>query len=224
MAVFSDKKIIESWRKNVAPWVDAIRRDAIASRVDVTNRAVLDAVSQYCPANLLDVGCGEGWLIRELSKAGVSCTGMDVVPEFAGHVRESGGTFQHLSYEAFGPDAFEERFDVVVCNFSLLGKESVERVIERSVDVLRPKGVLIVQTVHPIEASDAGNYVDGWRRGSWQGFGEAFVDPAPWYFRTMDSWTALFHRAGFDHLTVSEPRHPSTGARMSVIFEARMRQ
>lgn len=221
MGKFSDKAIIESWRKNVAPWVSAIKNDEINSRVEVTNHAILEAIFSYEPSNLLDVGCGEGWLIREASNAGIVCTGIDVVPEFYEDVENSGGKFKLLPYEEFGPEAFDEAFDVIVCNFSLLGKESVEHVIQQSADVLNSHGVLIVQTVHPVEASSPDNYVDGWRKGSWQEFGEDFVDPPPWYFRTIDSWNALFRLAGFDSLKVTEPSHPETGARMSVIFEAR---
>ena len=66
----SDKAIIDSWRKNAAAWIKAIAQENIASRTEVTNDAILDAVLCCNPANLLDIGCGEGWLIREISKYG----------------------------------------------------------------------------------------------------------------------------------------------------------
>lgn len=221
MEKFSDKAIIESWRKNADPWISAIKNEEIISRIEVTNHAILEAIRSYKPSNLLDIGCGEGWLIREASKSSIICTGIDAIPEFSKYVENSGGQFKLLSYEEFGPETFDEKFDVIVCNFSLLGKESVENIIERSVEVLNTAGTLIVQTVHPVESSSPDAYVDGWRKGSWQGFGENFVDPAPWYFRTLDSWKALFNWAGFDNLKVTEPCHLKTGAKMSVLFEAR---
>ncbi|MCG8383483.1 MAG: class I SAM-dependent methyltransferase [Gammaproteobacteria bacterium] len=221
MDKFSDKAIIESWRKNANAWVDTIKNEKIISRTEVTNHAILSAVLSHKPSHLLDIGCGEGWLIRELSKSNVACTGMDVIPEFSEHVESSGGRFKQLAYEAFKLGVFDKKFDVIVCNFSLLGKESVENVIEQSVGVLNTTGTLIVQTVHPIESSCSDDYTDGWRKGSWEGFDEAFTDPAPWYFRTLESWKILFNQAGFDQLNVTEPCHPQTGKKMSVLFEAK---
>lgn len=220
MKEYSDAAIIESWRKNVVPWVRAIRNKEIVSRVEVTNRSILETIAKYKPFRLLDVGCGEGWLLREMSKAGTVCTGMDVIPEFSEYVENSGGKFKLLSYEEFEPGAFDEKFEVIVCNFSMFGKESVENVVARSVEVLTENGTLIVQTLHPNSASPDNN-VDGWRDGNWQSFGGDFVDPAPWYFRTIDSWKALFNSAGFETIVVTETSHPKTGAKMSIIFEAR---
>ncbi|MDX1755708.1 MAG: class I SAM-dependent methyltransferase [Marinobacter sp.] len=217
---FSDEAIIESWRKNAIPWINAIRNSAISSRVDVTDNAIVTAVMRGNPKTVLDVGCGEGWLIRALSAFGIDCTGIDAVPEFSECVEKSGGRFLHLPYELFGAESFTGEFDAVVCNFSLLGKESVERVIEHSPHILATAGTLIIQTLHPVEASTPETYVDGWRKGDWRGIGGGFVEPAPWYFRTLGSWEELLSQAGFTHLKVTEPRHPNTGARMSVIFEA----
>ena len=220
MDELSDRAIIQSWNKNAAPWVKAIANEEIESRIAVTNQAVLDVVLKEKPASLLDVGCGEGWLIREVMKTGVKCVGTDVVPAFSIHIQALGAEFVELSYEEFSPDAFQGRFDLLVCNFSLLGKESVENVVTTSKELLNDKGAFIVQTIHPIEESDEQSYTDGWREGSWTGFGDEFSDPAPWYFRTLVSWRMLFKQAGYNDLTISEPRHPITGRRQSVLFVA----
>jgi hypothetical protein len=63
-------------------------------------------------------------------------------------------------------------------------------------------------------------YVDGWREGSWAGFSSDFSDPAPWYFRTLESWKRLIADAGFQLLEMREPIHPVTGKPASVIFIA----
>lgn len=220
MEKFSDHAIIESWRKNIVPWVNAIKNNEITSRIEVTNRAVLDAILKHRPVNLLDIGCGEGWLIREVSRVGVDCTGMDVLPEFAQYVKNSGGKFKEISYEDFSPGAFNEKFDVIVCNFSLLGKESVEHIIKQSTGSLKTHGTLIIQTVHPHGTSNQGNHTDGWREGSWQGFGKNFIDPAPWYFRTTESWKALLNNAGFNRINITEPCRKKTGIKLSILFEA----
>ena len=82
-----------------------------------------------------------------------------------------------------------------MCNFSLLGKESVDSLIAALPFYLDDTGYLIIQTLHPVAACGDNPYQDGWREGSWLGFSNDFSDPAPWYFRTVDSWSALLKAA-----------------------------
>ncbi len=115
-------------------------------------------------------------------------------------------------------DAIQRLFDVVVCNFSLLGKECVELLFSAIPLHLEPGGVFIVQTLHPVVACGDLPYIDGWREGSWSGFGSDFTDPAPWYFRTIQNWETLFTANGFHLLEVREPIHPRTHEPASIIF------
>ena len=64
-------------------------------------------------------------------------------------------------------------------------------------------------------------YADGWRKGSWAGFSDAFTDPAPWYFRTLGTWIAVLHDAGLALVEMREPVDPKTGRPASVIFVAK---
>ena len=193
----SDAKIIDSWHTNAAPWTDAVRNDEIESRRLVTNAAIVDAVLARAPSTVLDVGCGEGWLARALCERGARVTGIDVVPSLVDRARELGGAdFRVLSYEALAAGALDERFDVVVANFSLIGEQSVDALVAAAPRLLTPRGALIIQTLHPVVATGEHPYVDGWRAGSWAGFSSAFSDPAPWYFRTISSWIRLIVAGG----------------------------
>jgi hypothetical protein len=86
--------------------------------------------------------------------------------------------------------------------------------------MLAPRGAMIVQTLHPLLAGGESPYVDGWREGSWVGFSADFADPAPWYFRTMESWVRLFVSSGLRLVEMREPLHPRSGKPASVIFIA----
>jgi 2-polyprenyl-3-methyl-5-hydroxy-6-metoxy-1,4-benzoquinol methylase len=217
----SDARIVDSWRKNASPWTTAVRENQIASRALVTNKAIVDAVLGRSPRTVLDIGCGEGWLARALAERGVSAVGVDVVPALIEQARKAGGgDFRISSYEDIAAGRLDVSVDLVVANFSLIGKESVEGVIRRAPSLLNSRGSLVIQTLHPVASCGDESYADGWRTGSWAGFSEEFSDPAPWYFRTMESWETLLADSGFRILETREPVHPETGKPASVIFIA----
>ena len=222
MKALSDEKIVESWKKNVDPWVMAIRNGEIGSRVQTTNQAVLNTVLTYNPKTVLDIGCGEGWLVRELTKSGVDTLGIDAVPALIKSAGNEGlGKYKVLSYEEISYDVLKEKYDVIVSNFSLLGDESVTDMFHKVPSILLKGGYFIVQTIHPITGCGEEEYKDGWRQGSWNGFNEDFTDPAPWYFRTIDSWKALFASNGFILENIEEPVSKRTGKAASILFTGR---
>ncbi|MCY7307894.1 MAG: hypothetical protein LH632_17530 [Rhodoferax sp.] len=65
-------------------------------------------------------------------------------------------------------------------------------------------------------------YADGWRLGSWDGFNQRFVNAAPWYFRTLESWRRLFPDFGLRLISGQWPIHPRSGKPASVVFCARL--
>lgn len=218
---FSDKAIVESWYKNVDPWTAAVRGGHIASRKQVTDHAIIDALLSCTPSSVLDIGCGEGWLVRELCARKISAVGVDAIPAFIEVARCFGsGEFHTVSYEDIAAGKLDISVHAAVCNFSLLGKESVETLLRAVPLLLESRGVLIIQTLHPVADCDDLPYQDGWRAGTWTGFSADFTDPAPWYFRTMESWTSLVTECGFRLREVREPVNPQTLKPVSVIFIA----
>ncbi|GAB6042972.1 class I SAM-dependent methyltransferase [Endothiovibrio diazotrophicus] len=216
----AEAEILASWRSNAGPWSEAVRGRRIGSRVRVTDRAVVEAVLAAAPRRVLDVGCGEGWLCRALSGAGVEAVGVDAIPELVAQAQAlGGGRFECLDYAALAAGGrFPVAFDAVVCNFSLFGAESVERLLAALPAMLRPGGRLVVQTLHPREACGEAPYADGWRPGSWAGFGPRFTAPAPWYFRTRESWLALFERCGLRLVEERAPLDPASGRAASLLL------
>jgi SAM-dependent methyltransferase len=216
-----DAEIVESWRRNASPWTAAVREEQIESRRLVTNAAIVDAVVARSPRSVLDIGCGEGWLVRALSERGIQAIGVDVVPALVENAKQAGGgEFRVASYEAIARGALELTVDVAVANFSLIGHEAVDALIAHVPRLLTLHGSLIIQTLHPLVATGDRPYVDGWRDGSWAGFSDAFTSPAPWYFRRLESWVRLLTRSGFQVAEVREPVHPISGKPASVVFVA----
>ena len=96
----------------------------------------------------------------------------------------------------------------------------VEALFRAVPSLLNPAGVFVVQTLHPVVANGDSPYIEGWRDGSWAGFSADFVDPPPWFFRTVENWLALFAASGFLLSEMLEPINPKTGKPASIIFVA----
>ncbi len=218
-----EQQILDSWQRNAQPWVRALERGAIVSRVTATNRAIVAAIARLAPQRVLDVGCGEGWLLRELAALGVAAEGVDAVPELVATARAKGAANCHcLSYQQLATHPWASRFDVAVCNFSLLG-ESLEGVLRALAALLTPGGRVLVQTLHPCFTAGAQGYQRAWLEGSWQGMpGDLraeFGDAPPWYFRRLSDWLQLFAAAGFVVTAIDEPAAEVGGEPLSIIFE-----
>src|SRR5882757_2125451 len=193
----SDGKIIEAWNQNASPWTNAVRAGEIESRRLATNRAILDAVLACRPRSVIDLGCGEGWLALALQQSGIDVTAVDAVPALALAAKQAGVVDSRvMSYEEIAGGRLKQSADMVVCNFSLLGKESVDGLLRAIPTLIKPDGALIVQTLHPLVACGDLPYVDGWRAGSWAGFGPDFSDAPPWYFMTLGTWLELIGTSG----------------------------
>jgi 2-polyprenyl-3-methyl-5-hydroxy-6-metoxy-1,4-benzoquinol methylase len=218
----NDAKILRSWSRNAAPWVTAVREHQIESRRLITDGAIVDAVLALSPTTALDIRCGEGWLARALDAHDVKVIGVDATPTLIEEATGAGGgDFRLLLYEEIAAGILDVSVDAIVCNFSLFGRESVESLIKALSTLLNPRGALVVQTLHPHAFCGEAPYRDGWRSGSWDGFGSEFADPAPWYFRTLESWMRLFRHNGFRDIDIYEPIHPRKRQPASIIFVAR---
>jgi 2-polyprenyl-3-methyl-5-hydroxy-6-metoxy-1,4-benzoquinol methylase len=214
-----EQHIIRSWHQNAEPWSEAIRTGSIVSRKLATDRAIVEAVARVAPGRVLDVGCGEGWLARRLTELGIEVVGVDAVAALVRRAARGAGEFYVQDYASLANGDFHCRpCDAAVCNFSLLGSVSVESMLAALPGYLRGRGHLIIQTLHPLAACGDLPYEDGWRDGTWQGFSSDFKDPAPWYFRTLESWLRMLRRCGFELLDFREPTIPGSSTPMSVLF------
>ena len=218
-----EEQILDSWLINAIPWTGAVRRGEILSRERVTNAAILEAIATRAPRTLLDLGCGEGWLAHHCARQGMEVLGTDAVAELTAIAADSAppsARFLTLTYQQIAAGGLNERFDVVVANFSLLGDRSHEALLATLPRLLTSDGCLLVQTLHPLLVCADNPYKDGWREGSWSGFSPTFRAPAPWYFRTLESWMRLFRRHDLVVQELREPLDPLSGQPASVIFRA----
>lgn len=190
--------ILESWSRNAEPWIDAVRNHGIRDPGAPSREAMLAAIRDHAKAGaaVLDVGCGEGWLAQCLSETGYQVTGVDASQTLIEAARQNAqarflvGDLANLRALALG------QFDLVVCNFSLFGEDSVRQFSHTLPSLLTAGGACLIQTLHPLAFFPSGDYRSQWCEGTWAGLPGNFSEPAPWYFRTLADWSALFREAG----------------------------
>src|SRR6185503_6804084 len=174
MIMDKEQLIIQSWQANADNWIRLIESEGIESRKLVTNKAIVSAIKAANPASVFDIGCGEGWLAKELSAPEISITGVDIIPELIAKAKEKvNGNFFVASYEEIYSYTFKMKvsklFDAIVINFALLGKESTESLLASLPQYLLPSGSLYIQTLHPQVRKEINDYVTGWKEGGWKG-------------------------------------------------------
>jgi 2-polyprenyl-3-methyl-5-hydroxy-6-metoxy-1,4-benzoquinol methylase len=208
--------MMQSWRTNAQAWTQAVRNHAIESRRLTTDAAITHAVLRSQPTSILDMGCGEGWLCRALAEHHIETVGIDASPELIEQASALGGEFHVGAYDAM-PD-LGRSFDAIVCNFSLL-EEDLDQAMQQFGKLLKPEGILLIQTVHPDFISDES---EGWQVERFAGFGNGFSQVMPWYFRSTASWVKLLTRNGFKVDEVTKPVHPTTQRPLSLLIQSRL--
>ena len=172
---------------NADAWTRAVREGRIPSRRLATDAAIVQEVAELQPERVLDLGCGEGWLMRALAERGIETVGLDVSLELVMAAEETGGgRYRCCSYDELVDDPTRAGgpYDAIACNFSLLGADlpPLLRALRAN---LAPGGALVIQTVHPWTAAGEEGYADGWRTETFDAFrrrlrgADALVLPHP---------------------------------------------
>jgi len=208
---------------NAEAWTGAVREGRIASRRAGADAAILQAIREFPPCPVLDLGCGEGWLARILHTEGYTVTGVDASSLLIAEARKAGGgTFVEASYAdlARRPDLLQGPFGLVVANYSLLA-ENIRPLLEAVHTWLVKDGALIIQTLHPLSQDPDTRDEAGWRTETFAQMGDGFSAHMPYYFRTFSNWVEELTAAGFAIAHCQEPPHPETGRPLSLLIVAR---
>lgn len=187
--------------------------------------AILKVTGQLKDCDVLDVGCGCGFLSRSLAVMCRSVVGVDVsgrmIEEAKARSEDVGNVrFVNLSVEQFARDS-KLRCDVCVANMMLMTTPNLQESLEAIRGVIKDEGRFVFSIPHPCfwnsyrhdEPEEGFNY---WQEHSVTAPFRITLDqrplPAPttYYHRSLQQYSDALRQARFTLVDLLEPEAPAT--------------
>jgi SAM-dependent methyltransferase len=105
------------------------------------------------PCDILDVGCGEGRLARDLKKRGYSVRGVDASPTLIEHARAADPAGDYRLADAAALPFGDESVPLATAFMSLQDIDDMPAAVREMARVLVPGGRLCLAIVHPINSA-----------------------------------------------------------------------
>ena len=140
-----------AWDRNAAFWTEIIRGRRDRYRTELTDPAVLEAIGDCAGLHVLDAGCGEGYMSREIARRGAaSIDGIDQSAALLAAARSDprpGVTFTEGSVASLPFPA--GTFDLALANHLLNDLPDIDGPVSELARVLKPGGRLVALMLHP---------------------------------------------------------------------------
>jgi ubiquinone/menaquinone biosynthesis C-methylase UbiE len=108
---------------------------------------------------VLEVGCGEGRVARDLRHRGFNVAALDASPTLLAAAKEADPDGTYVQGDALALPFADATFDLVVAYNSLMDVEDMPRAVAEAARVLTPDGRLCACVTHPV--NDVGGWEDG---------------------------------------------------------------
>jgi len=191
-------------------------------KVYVTAPNLLERLGDVTDKRVLELGCGNGYWLRLLSRAGAWCTGIDHAEQQIEAAKAwddpATKTITYSVGDICKPLGLQAEFDIVFLEHVLLEittKEGLEGAIKNARNALKPGGKLVVSDLHPfapasrpanLRVSDDFSYFDS---GAQIEIASKRVDGETIYYKdchwTLSDIFSALATAGFVTKTVTEP-------------------
>jgi ubiquinone/menaquinone biosynthesis C-methylase UbiE len=229
-----EDRLREQWESNAESFAELIGNQGTPHHQEILNPCIERLLGDLKGKDLLDAGCGEGYLARHYAKLGANVTGIDISEKLIEISRK-------LAAEAKIDVSFQvgnvcdltlqdDFFDLILCNLVLLNIPCFKEAISEFYRVLKPRGALVFSVAHP-----AFNFYGpgSWEMGEkdpntrrrkglyfkvddyfeekeyqryWRSLqGEKFSEPFSFFHRTISTYYNSLISCGFNVLDLEEP-------------------
>jgi ubiquinone/menaquinone biosynthesis C-methylase UbiE len=214
----------DTYAQNSEFWIKIIRQGLDRYRTELTDAAVLAVIGSCDGLTVLDGGCGEGYLSRDLAMRGATAFGIDTSGALVAAAEQEGERLGlRIKYQVASLEAIpytEKQFDLVVCNHVISDVANPEAALKEIGRVTKPGGKLVLLMLHPcfytahVERGDHGDLpveVYFSARQIDQRFNVAGIEsPGEVHmnFRPLEYYISLLTDSGYVVTHLSEP-HPT---------------
>lgn len=210
---FSDPEMADYWtamiRDEINPFRKYVSDPALFSRLDTWTK----------PVSILELGCGEGYVVRRLNQQGHTVTGFDLSLPLLDAAQTAD---QHHSNFVNGDvlqlPFCDGAFEAAVSNFLIIELPDPAVAVAEVARVLKPGGRFLFEIVHPFCFTDNAGQTSGQRVTDYftsQFFAEKFVIDgrvSPMksirYHHPLSLYTNALTQHGF-HITALEEPQPA---------------
>ncbi|AHH21649.1 putative methyltransferase [Nocardia nova SH22a] len=149
--MLGDEPITRAYDLNAQYWISVIRKGIDPYQTQITDPALLDAIGRVADLDVLDAGCGEGYLSRRLAESGAaSVTGVDTCRAFIEAATQmSTPRCRFLHADVADIPLADDTVDLVVANRLPHGLSEAGARYHEFARVLRPHGRMILVGQHP---------------------------------------------------------------------------
>ncbi len=162
MTDITNKDVISRWAN--APKEDATRHgdEGDFARQHLLNRALFALLEDAAGKNVLDAGCGQGYLCRMLAKRDAIVTGVEPAEAWYRYSVEReqreplGITYIQQDLSTF--TSHKDTFDIVIANMVFMDIPDYKTAIHNCIASLKQSGTFIFSILHPCFEEDANEW------------------------------------------------------------------
>ncbi|MGY5858057.1 MAG: methyltransferase domain-containing protein, partial [Candidatus Thorarchaeota archaeon] len=220
----------ECWEKNAKDWIDSSKIEGTGdpNRRYVIDPALWSLIGDVSGLSVLDAGCGNGYLSRQLATNGAKVVGLDYSRPFIEYCEKIEADLKQgcKFYEGSITDMVEidsNSFDLVVSNVVMIDVLDYKTAFKEIARVMKDDGRFIWSNVHPVfgRSATAGDFRfprDSRRNESrYLKFVDRYFDtggelvkwwtnPTWQFIRTLEEYSKALKQAGFVISEIIEPR------------------